>query len=124
MGHSNGGISISEYIKYLQQKNKTNEIAGVIASGIRNQSFFYPPIEFPILFIHHEKDACINTRPTESLLNFQKIKEFAQSDVQYITILSGESEPNDPCRSGYHMYYNAGPELSKALDNFLSKYYW
>ena len=123
MGHSNGGISISEFIKYLQQNNKTNVIAGAIASGIRNQSFFNPPIEFPMLFVHHEKDGCINTRPSESLLNYQKVKEFTKSDVQYVYIASGESEPNDPCRSGYHMYFNAGAEFSKVMDAFIGKYY-
>jgi len=123
MGHSNGGISISEFIRYLQQNNKTQMIAGVIASGIRNQSFFNPPIEFPVLFIHHQYDACINTKPSESLLNSQKVKEFTKSDVQYITISSGESESRDPCRSGYHMYFNAGAELSKSIDLFLGKYY-
>jgi hypothetical protein len=123
MGHSNGGISISEFIAYLQQKNKTHQIAGVIASGIRNHSFFNPPIDFPILFIHHEKDACIHTSPSASFFNYQKVKEFTKSDVEYIAITSGEPEPRDPCRSGYHLYYNAGPELSKKLDTFLGQYY-
>ena len=96
---------------------------GLFVNSLPTNTLFWEANCLPILFVHHERDACINTRPSESLLNFRKVKEFTKSDVQYITISSGESEHNDPYWSGYHMYFSVGPELSKALDNFLSKYY-
>lgn len=122
MGHSNGGISISEFIKYLQAKNQMSLISGVIASAIRNESFFNPPIAIPMLFLHHQKDGCKNTRPNESFEKYKQVKSFITSEVEYIQLTSGEAENRDPCFSGFHMYFNAGPEVSKAVDKFVFKF--
>lgn len=122
MGHSNGGISISEFIKYLQNKNAMNLISGVIASGIRNESFFNPPIAVPMLFLHHQSDGCKSTRPGESFEKYKQVKTFTSAEVEYVQIISGEAENRDPCNSGFHMYFNAGTEVSKAIDEFTSKF--
>jgi alpha/beta superfamily hydrolase len=121
MGHSNGGISLTNFIQYLQKNNKTDEIAGVIASALRNGSNFNAPVDFPILFLHHEKDACLNTTSAYSLRLYEKVKEFTKLDIQYTWIKNGESESNDPCRSGFHMYYNSGTEASKVIDEFITR---
>jgi len=122
MGHSNGGISISEFIKYLQSKNEMNLISGVIASGIRNESFFNPPIAIPMLFLHHQNDGCKSTRPNDSFEKYKQVKSFTSSQVEYVQISSGEAENRDPCNSGFHMYFNAGVEVSKAIDEFTSPF--
>jgi hypothetical protein len=121
MGHSNGGISISEFIKYLQAKDQMSLISGVIASGIRNESFFHPPLSTPLLFLHHQNDGCKNTQPFESFEKYKQVKTFASQAVEYVQITSGEAENRDPCSSGFHMYFNAGPEVSKAIDAFALK---
>jgi hypothetical protein len=123
MGHSNGGISLTNFIQYLQKSNKTNEIAGVIASAVRSESYFNPPIDFPMLFLHHEKDGCFRDDGNHSYKNYLKVKEFSKSDTKFIWITTGETEGKEPCNSGFHMYYNAGPEVSKAIDDFLSQFY-
>ena len=123
MGHSNGGISITEFFKYAKKNNKTELISGLIASGIRDESYFDAPISFPMLFIHHEKDGCFHTKPTASQKNFQKVKDISKFPTEYIYVTSGSAEPKDPCRSGYHMYFDASEEAAKGIESFLLKIY-
>ena len=52
---------------------------------------------------------------------YETVKNFSQSVVEQILITSGESQNNNPCFSGYHMYYKAEVEASKALDGFLTR---
>jgi len=122
LGHSNGGISLTRYVQYLQKNNKTNQIAGVIPSAVRNGTDFNEPIDFPILFLHHEKDGCGVTLSSNSYKLYEKVKEFTKFDIQYTFITTGESEKySDPCRSGYHLYYNSGTEASKVIDEFITR---
>ena len=58
MGHSNGGISLMEFIRYLQKNKKTQIISGMIVSSARNEASFSAPIDFPVLFIDHKSNAC------------------------------------------------------------------
>lgn len=121
MGHSNGGLSLTNFIQFLQKNQQSDAIAGVIASGIRSESYFKAPIEFPMLFIHHASDACSATPGSQSHATFERVKEFTKGAIQYTLIKGGESEARDPCRSGYHMYFNAGTEPSLVIDEFIKK---
>ena len=47
MGHSNGGISLSEFLKYARNNNKMDLIDGMVASTIRSESYFDAPIAVP-----------------------------------------------------------------------------
>jgi hypothetical protein len=123
MGHSNGGISITEFFKYAKKNNKTDLIAGFIVSGVRSETYFDPPYTFPMLFIHHEKDACSYTPANASFKNFQKVKEINKFPTEFIYVTAGSAEPRDPCRSGYHMYFEASDEASKSIESFLLKIY-
>ena len=69
LGHSNGGISLTEFFKYAKKNNKVDLISGFIVSGVRSESYFDPPYTFPMLFIHHDKDGCADTRPNASFAN-------------------------------------------------------
>jgi hypothetical protein len=123
MGHSNGGISLTEFFKYAKRNNKTDLIAGFIASGVRSESYFDPPYTFPMLFIHHEKDGCSHTLPDVSFKNYEKVKAVNSFTTEFVYVTSGISEPRDPCRSGHHMFYAAGEEAAKDIDTFLMKIY-
>ena len=123
MGHSNGGISLTEFFKYAKKNSKTDLISGFIVSGVRSESFFDPPYTFPMLFIHHEKDGCSHTIPGKSFKNYEKVKEVSKLPTEFVYVTSGLTEPKDPCRSGHHMYYAAGDEAAKYLDTFLKKIY-
>ncbi len=122
MGHSNSGISLTAFIKYLQREGKMDLISGMVALDIRSESRFGPPIDFPVLFIHHEKDECQYTLGSEATKTYDKLKEFDKAPTAFVWVTSGEAQA-DPCSGGFHMYHNAGPEVAKAIDDFLSKIY-
>ena len=123
MGHSNGGISLTEFVKYLQKENKEKLIAGMIASAIRAESYFNAPMDMPVLFMQHKQDGCARTSPDTSYSTYMKVKKFNPSLTEFAYVTEGKSEPRDPCRSGYHMYYGASEEAAKIIDSFLSKIY-
>lgn len=123
MGHSNGGISLSEFIKYANKNGKMDLVSGVVASAIRTESYFDAPIAFPMLFIHHEKDACQHCYPFASFANYEKVKKFSTAPTEFVYVTTGESQQSDPCRSGFHMYNGAGEEVAKDIDAFMSKQY-
>jgi hypothetical protein len=119
MGHSNGGISLSEFFNYAKKNNKTDLISGFIVSGARSETYFDPPYTFPMLFIHHDKDGCSHTRAEASFKNFEKVKEVSQFPTEFVYVAGGMAEPKDPCRSGHHMYNAAAEEAAKHIDTFL-----
>jgi hypothetical protein len=123
MGHSNGGISLSEFLKYAQKNGKTELISGFIASGIRDESYFNAPIAFPIFFIHHKADGCYHTRPDASYAHYERVRQITTSLVHFSHVTGGEAQASDPCRSGFHMYNGAGAEVANSIDAFMSKVY-
>ena len=48
MGHSNGGISLTEFLKYARKNQRMDLISGMVVSAVRNESYFEAPIGFPI----------------------------------------------------------------------------
>ncbi len=123
MGHSNGGISLTEFLKYAQKNGKMELISGFIASGIRDESYFNAPVAFPMFFIHHKADGCHHTRPDASFTQYEKVRQITTSLVQFSYVNGGEPQASDPCRSGFHMYNGAGVEVASSIDAFMSKVY-
>ena len=123
MGHSNGGISLTEFLKYARKNDRMDLISGMVVSAVRNESHFEGPINFPMIFIHHQQDGCSSTTLAASYLNYEKVKTFTTASVDFATIKGGQAEPRDPCRSGFHMYFGAGEEVAKRLDDFMSGAY-
>ena len=121
MGQSNGGISVAEFIKYSQKNKKMELMSGMILSGARAESSFNPPLNIPVLFIHHKEDGCSKSTPSSASANFQKMQKINQSTTEMIWITAGETEPKDVCHSGHHMFFGASEEYSKAIDDFLVK---
>jgi hypothetical protein len=118
IGHSNGGISLMEFIKHLQDVNETSLISGMVVSSARNESQFASPIDFPILFMDHKNNGCTVDSAT-IYSTFEKVKAISHNKVERTFISSGESQSLNPCVSGYHMYYKAGEEVSKVLEDFV-----
>ena len=121
MGHSNGGISLTEFFKYAKKNNKTDLISGFIASGVRSETYFEAPITFPILFIHHEKDGCSDTVPKASFANYEKVKAASKFPTEFVYVTGGSAESTNPCISGTHMYNEANQEFAKYIENFVLK---
>ena len=120
MGHSNGGISLTEFLKYARKNQRMDLISGMVVSAVRNESYFEAPIDFPMLFMHHQQDGCASTTLAASMQNFEKVKAFSKAPLAFVTIEGGQAEQRDPCRSGFHMYFGAGEEVAKQLDAFMS----
>ena len=122
MGHSNGGISLMEFIRYARKPETSTRMGGIVASGIRNESRFEAPIDFPMLFLHHAQDGCRNTTPEASRRNVEAVRAFNPAETAYVEITGGQAQAMDPCRSGFHMYYGAGEEAAKAIDDFMARH--
>lgn len=59
MGHSNGAVSVAEYVRYARGLGEDRSIAGLIVSGARDVTRFESaPLDFPILFMSHRNDSC------------------------------------------------------------------
>lgn len=122
MGHSNGGISVTAFYKYLQKNKKDNMVSGLVYSAGRNASWLNDETKLPVLLMHHEKDGCSATEVSNTEKIFRKLQESGNSNTELVLIKSGMSMAKDPCHSGYHMYYAADEEVLKAMDQFMTKY--
>jgi len=121
MGHSNGGISLTEFLKYARKNNRMDLIGGMVASAVRTESYFEEPIAFPMLFMHHPSDGCFHTSFAASYQNYEKVKAFNTAPTAFVAIQGGQAEQRDPCRSGFHMYFGAAEEVAQRLDEFMSR---
>ena len=122
MGHSNGDISLTEFVKYARKNDKLDLIGGMIVSAVRNEAQFDAPLGFPMLFLHHRQDGCQHTQPSVTLQRHESTKRQNTAPTDYVHVLSGQSEPRDPCRSGFHMYFEAGPEAADRIDEFMARF--
>lgn len=120
MGQSNGGISLTEFVKFAQKNKRMDLISGLILSGARSESNFNAPINMPVLFIHHKEDGCSKSTPSSAISNFQIMKKINLSRTEFVFITGGEEEANNPCHSGHHMFFGAAEEYSRAIDEFIS----
>lgn len=123
MGHSNGAVSVTEFYKYLQDKNKENLISGVIYSSARNGASFNSKTNLPVLFLAHEQDGCSKSTPNSSRSVYEKLKKTDSQAVEYVLIKGGEAQADEPCRSGHHMFYGASDEAYKAINDFVAPFY-
>lgn len=121
MGHSNGGISLTEFVKRMQKENKSDLVAGMIVSGARSESDFNAPLNMPILFLHHKSDGCAKSSPDSAHSHYMKIKDINKSVTELAYVTDGEPESAEPCRSGHHMYFGANEQAAKIIDAFMLK---
>lgn len=122
LGHSNGAASITEYYKKIQKNKKTDLISGLIYSAAINGSDFDSNTLLPVLFLHHATDGCDVTTLQQSTKVFEKIKQQGNQHTEFSVVKGGESEPKDPCLSGYHMYFGAEKEAAELIDQFAKKH--
>ena len=59
LGHSNGGASAAEYLKWLEKEKKPIDIKGVVFASGANGTKFPSSTKIPGMFVHHEKDGCV-----------------------------------------------------------------
>lgn len=110
LGHSAGTMS-SRWLA----KNLGMEIAGSIHSATMNnpgprvwdtgRNFPYRDIAAPVLHVHHESDACEQTR-------YDLARAYAGDRL--VTVRGGRPE-GDPCATHYHSYVGREEAVSKAI---------
>jgi hypothetical protein len=121
MGHSNGAASITEFYKLLQKEEKTDLVAGAVFSSARNGATFNDKTNLPILFLAHERDGCAKSTNYHSQAVYEAQRKTNSQRLEYVLIHGGEAQAQEPCSSGFHMFYGAADEAYKAIDKFFSK---
>ena len=123
MGHSNGAVSVTEYVRYARKLGQDNPVAGLIVSDARSEAYFdSTPLNFPVLFLHHRKDACPGADSSESVRNFKKVQSLNKAPTSFVYVETGGPEESSPCYSGYHMYYGATEEVVTTLRAFIGPF--
>ena len=119
MGHSNGAASVTEFWKSIHDTDKKDLISGLVISSARNGISLPDDTDIPVLFLHHRNDACANSRSSSSWGVYESLASAGRSRTDYVWITGGESEPQNSCHSGYHMFFGAGQEAASAIDAFI-----
>jgi hypothetical protein len=118
-GHSDGSISVSEYLNKSNDSRKL--VAGVILSAGRDETRITEDWKIPTLVLHHEKDACHVTTFGGAQRYFTRIKEKNTSATEFSTVVGGTSS-GAPCSTGYHMYESAFGETLGLIEDFMAKH--
>jgi hypothetical protein len=119
MGHSNGAVSITEFYKMLQKSKKEDLIEGAIYSSARMGSNFNDKTRLPILFLGHEREQCPKSLPSSAKMVFEQQQKTNPSKTEFTLIKGGEAQPQNPCSSGFHMFYGASEEAYTAIEKFV-----
>lgn len=118
-GHSDGSISVSEYLNRSPENRKS--INGVILSAGRDETRIREDWKLPALVLHHEKDGCDVTTFNGAKRYFARIKE-ANTGPTELAIVSGGFSSGAPCSTGYHMYEGAFDETNHNIADFIYRY--
>ena len=121
MGHSNGAVSATEYMRYDNTGKKENLIQGLILSSSRNGAYIDKPMSIRTIILHHKNDGCPISTSDFSEGLFQTIKGYNRATTQFNSLTTGAAESGHPCVSGYHMYNGASDEAVKAIEAFALK---
>lgn len=122
MGHSNGGYSVGEFQRYMAKNGKSDLVRGLIFSAGRDESRFSSDVNTPMLFLISEHDGCDKTTPTGNQRVFEGVRGDNKAPTEFAWIKSAQTEAKNPCFSGIHMYFGAGEEVSRVLDDFLVRH--
>lgn len=118
MGHSNGAVSVCEFINRSDENRKL--ISGAILSGSSNQASISETVDFPVLVIHHKNDSCIWASFDLATKHYEKIKSLNNNLTEFKSVVGGV-DFGDSCTDGYHMYREAYPEASNLIRDFIIK---
>jgi len=118
-GHSDGSISVSEYLNRSNDSRKS--VAGVILSAGRDETRITEDWKIPALVLHHEKDACDVTTFYGAKRYFNRIKQTNTSASEFATVVGGISS-GAPCSTGYHMYEGAFGETLGLIEDFVARH--
>ena len=116
MGHSNGSISVAEFINRSEQNKKI--LNGAILSGSRNEARISGAINFPFLFLHHENDSCPNTLVSSAKAHFDVVSSLNKAKTAFL-LVKGGTAIGSVCTDGNHMYRDAYKEAASLIEDFV-----
>jgi hypothetical protein len=119
MGHSNGAVSITEFYKMLQKSQKEGLVSGAIFSAARNGADFNDTTQLPILFLAHERKQCSKTLPARTQAVFDQQRKSNTLKTEFVLIKGGQAQAQNPCSSGFHMFFGASEEAYMAIERFV-----
>lgn len=122
MGHSAGGYSIAEFQRYMARNGKADLVQGLIFSAGREEAYFASEVNKPMLFMVSEQDGCRTTSPSSNQRIYERVRQGNKAATELVLIKSAQAEEREPCSSGFHMYFAAGEEVGRVLDDFLSRH--
>lgn len=117
LGHSNGSVSVTEYLK---KKQAIAPVSGAVFSGSVYYIGLNEGVAIPLLFLHHEDDQCKNTPFRSAQSHFEEATKLNKAVTELLMVKGGEAK-GDPCRDGKHMYYGAYEEAAKQLEGFINR---
>lgn len=123
MGHSLGSISVTELFKRLKDNNNEALLAGLIVSGGQNgTSLPYEATRLPVLVLRHEHDASVGNTLAHAKRLVERLRAAGNTAAELGLVTKGTPDPHgiNPCRSGYHMYFGAGPDVAREFDHFMN----
>ena len=121
-GHSNGGFSVAEALKHLQDKKKEGMVSGVVFAAGRDISRFGPVTDLPVLFTIAERDGCRSTTVAGNRAIHEKVKAGNKAATEFVLIKGGEPDDRPPCFGGVHVFNGAEDELAKVLEDFIVRH--
>lgn len=118
-GHSDGSVSVSEYLNRSADNRKS--VVGAILSAGRSETRITEDWALPTLVLHHDRDGCDLTPYSGARQYFSAIKARNSQPTELATVQGGVSS-GPPCSTGFHMYERAHAEARMHLEEFMDKY--
>lgn len=117
-GHSDGSISVSEYMN--RPNTSRLSVSGVILSAGRDETRIKQDWKIPALVIHHGKDGCDVTTFNGAKRYFKQIQETNTARVEFAEVVDGVSS-GPFCSTGHHMYKGAFGETLGLIEGFIGQ---
>lgn len=115
MGHSNGAVSVAEFLR-----TPGAAVSGAILSSPRAGTKISPPVPVPVLFLQHRSDGCAGSDAKGAVEAFKTLQSANKANALFVWIDGGSAEAANPCTSGYHMFFGAEGEATRAIDAFIA----
>jgi len=117
-GHSNGSISVTEY---LNKNIQSPGISALVLSASKSDIVIKQPLSLPVMFLHHVDDKCRLTPFYAANRNFEKLKS-VNTHFTGLGVVKGGDASGDPCRDGRHMFLGAYEEAAHLLSEFINNH--
>lgn len=117
-GHSDGSISVSEYLN--RSIENRNSVAGIILSAGRSETRITDDWSLPALVLHHDRDGC-DVTPYEGAQRYYSAIKARNSSLTELATVQGGVSSDSPCSTGFHMYERANGEALGHIEEFIYK---